>query len=105
MPSYNERLIIIITFIYYNDWQPISSRFITNLCVPMIEVILHAIIDDLRGRENQVFKISEEIDMGWWKSMTVWITIAKIGLPIAYMMASLAIVVPGVINVMLDGTW
>ena len=89
----------------YNDWQPISSRFITNLCVPMIEVILHAIIDDLRGRENQVFKISEEIDMRWWKRMTVWITIAKIGLPIAYMMASLAIVVPGVINVMLDGTW
>ena len=71
----------------------------------MVEVILHAIIDDLRGRENQVFKISEEIDMRWWKRMTVWITIAKIGLPIAYMMASLAIVVPGVINVMLDGTW
>ena len=71
----------------------------------MIEVILHAIIDDLRGRENQVFKISEELDMRWWKRMTVWITIAKIGLPIAYMMASLAIVVPGVINVMLDGTW
>ena len=92
-------------YFYYNDWQPISSRFITNLCVPMIEVILHAIIDDLRGRENQVFKISEEIDMRWWKRMTVWITIAKIGLPIAYMMASLAIVVPGVINVMLDGTW
>ena len=92
-------------YFYYNDWQPISSRFITNLCVPMIEVILHAIIDDLRGRENQVFKISEELDMRWWKRMTVWITIAKIGLPIAYMMASLAIVVPGVINVMLDGTW
>ena len=92
-------------YFYYNDWQPISSRFITNLCVPMIEVILHAIIDDLRGRETQVFKISEEIDMRWWKRMTVWITIAKIGLPIAYMMASLAIVVPGVINVMLDGTW
>ena len=66
----------------------------------MIEVILHAIIDDLRGRENQ-----EEVVMKSWKRIHVWITFAKIGLPVAYMMATLAIVVPGVINVMLDGTW
>ena len=71
----------------------------------MIEVILHAIIDDLRGKENQVFKITEEEDMRWWKRMPVWVKIAKIGLPVAYMMATLTIVVPGVINVMLVGTW
>ena len=66
----------------------------------MVEVILHAIIDDLRGRENQ-----EQVVMKSWKSIHVWITIAKIGLPVAYMMATLAIVMPGAINVMLDGTW
>ena len=99
LPTYIHEKLIIITP-YIPNWRPISSRFITNLCVPMIEVILHAIIDDLRGRENQ-----EEVVMKSWKSIHGWITIAKIGLPVAYMMATLAIVVPGVINVMLDGTW
>ena len=71
----------------------------------MIEVVLHAIIDDFRGNENKVFQITEEEEMRWWRRASFWITFSKIGLPVAYMMATLALVVPGVINVVVEGSW
>ena len=86
-------------------------RFISNLCVPMLEVILHAIIDDLRCNENKVFKINnkvypipEEKERRWWERASVWIAFAKIGLPMAYMLVALAIVVPGIINIVVEGS-
>ena len=77
----------------------------------MLEVILHTIIEDLRCNENKVFKINnkvlqipEEKKRRWWERASVWITLAKVGLPIAYMLVALAIVVPGVINVVVEGS-
>ena len=82
----------------------ISYRFIMCLCVPMIQVLLHAIIDDLRGDENKVFKMENVNEKKWWKRSSVWITIARVGLPLTYMLGALAIVVPGIINMMVEGS-
>ena len=70
----------------------------------MLEVILHAIIDDLRGDGSKEFLISEAEDIKFWKQASFWIKVAKIGMPVAYMLASLAIVVPGVINKIVNGS-
>ena len=70
----------------------------------MAEVILHAIIDDLRDYENKLLQITEEERLIGWRRVSVWITVAKRGLPVAYMMATLAIVVPGVINIVVEGS-
>ena len=40
----------------------------------------------------------------WWKKASVWITIARVGLPMAYMLVALAIVVPGIINMVVEGS-
>ena len=90
----------------------------------MLEVILHTIIDDLRGNENKVFKINNKVfprttfhipkrhkykipeakERRWWGRASVWIAFAKVGLPVAYMLVALAIVVPGIINIVVEGT-
>ena len=70
----------------------------------MIEVILLAIIDSLRGNENEVRPIQNEKEMRRVETASIWRAIAKIGLPIAYMLVTLAIVVPRVINVVIKGS-
>ena len=84
-------------------------RFITNLCVPMVVIILLAIIDNLRSNENKVktmipkTMIPVEEGIKWWERASFWISIAKIGLPLAYMLVSLTIVMPGLINIAVGG--
>ena len=73
-----------------------------SLCVPMTQVLLHAIIDDLRGDDNKVFKMGEETEKKWWKKSSSWITIARVGLPVTYVMVALAIVVPGILNILAE---
>ena len=87
------------------------KRFISNLCVPMFEVILLAIIDNLKGNDNKVFKINNKMlsipetkERRWWERASVWMAIAKVGLPVAYVLFALAIVVPGIINIMVEGS-
>ena len=77
----------------------------------MLEVILHTIIDDLRGNENKVFKINnkackmpEAKEKRWWERASIWITLARVGLPVVYMLVALAIVVPGIINIVVEGS-
>ena len=77
----------------------------------MLEVILHAVIDDLRSNENKVFKINNKVfkipekkEKRWWERASVWIAFAKVGLPVAYMLVALAIVVPGIINIVVEGS-
>ena len=82
----------------------ISYRFIMCLCVPMIQVLLHTIIDDLRDDENKVYKMENVNEKKWWKKASVWITIARVGLPLTYMLGALAIVVPGIINMVVEGS-
>ena len=69
-----------------------------SLCVPMTQVLLHAINDDLRKDDNKVYKMGQEAEKKWYKKASYWITFARVGLPIAYVMVALAIVVPGILN-------
>ena len=78
----------------------------------MLEIILHTVIDDLRGNESKVFKINNKIlsipetkKKRWWERISVWITVAKLVLPMAYMLVALAIVMVGVINILVEGSW
>ena len=75
-----------------------------SLCVPMTQVLLHAIIDDLRGDDNKVSRMGQEIDKKWWQKASSWITIARVGLPVTYVMVALAIVVPGILNILAETT-
>ena len=68
-----------------------------SLCVPMTQVLLHAIIDDLR-EDNKVFKMGQETAKKWYKKASSWTTIARVGLPVTYAVVALAIVVPGILN-------
>ena len=70
-----------------------------SLCVPMAQVLLHAIIDDLRGDDK---KMGEETEKKWWKKASTWITIARVGLPVTYVLVALAIVVPGILNILAE---
>ena len=79
-------------------------RFIMNLCVPMVVIILLAIIDNLRGNENLVkTMIPEDEYLKWWDRASFWIMIAKKGLPLAYMLLSLTVIMPGLINIVVGG--
>ena len=79
-------------------------RFIVNLCVPMVEVVLLAVIDNLRNNENKVKRmVPEEEETKLWERASFWIVVAKMGLPLAYMLVTLAIVMPGLINIVIGG--
>ena len=76
----------------------------------MFEVILLAIIDNLRGNDNKVFKINNKMlsipetkGKRWWERTSVWTAIARVALPVAYVLVALAIIVPGIINIMIEG--
>ena len=75
-----------------------------SLCVPMTQVLLNAIIDDLRGDDNKVSRMGQETDKKWWQKASAWITIARVGLPVTYVMVALAIVVPGILNILAETT-
>ena len=62
-----------------------------NLCVPMLQVILHAIVDYLREEDfTQEGK--------WWRKAAFWSNLARLGMPVAYVMTGLVIVLPGFIR-------
>ena len=74
-------------------------RFIMNLCVPMVVIILLAIIDNLRSNDNLVkTMIPKDEYLKWWDRASFWIAIAKKGLPLAYMLLSITVITPGLIN-------
>ena len=66
----------------------------------MIQVLLHVIIDELRGDDNRVFKMTEVKEKRWWQKTSLWITFARVGLPVAYILVALAIVMPGILNIL-----
>ena len=77
----------------------------------MFEVILLATIDNMRVNDNKVFKINNKIlnipeakGKRWWKRASVWIAVARVALPVAYLLVALAIIVPGIINIMIKGS-
>ena len=86
--------------------MPTSSlpRFVMSLCIPAIEMLLHAIIAGLLRNDDKVFVIPNKMRVTKrrpWMTTSFWIKISRVGLPIAYIVVALAIVLPGVVNVAL----
>ena len=79
-------------------------RFIACLCFPILEVLLHTIIDDLRHGDNKItfMGVKDRGDEKWWKSTSLWIKVARVGLPITYLLIALAIFVPGILNLIVE---
>ena len=76
-----------------------ALRFILSLCIPMLEVLLHTIIDELRVRNAKVVKIEEKLyGHQRWKKEEFWIKVARKWLPIAYLTVALAILVSGIVH-------
>ena len=69
-----------------------------SLCIPMVIVIIHTIIDHLQGNENRVYRMADEQDKKWLSRVTFWNTVSRLGLPIAYILLALAIIIPGLVN-------
>ena len=65
----------------------------------MLIVLLHTIIDHLEGDEIRVFKTADERKVKWFAHGSFWIAVARVGIPVVYILASLAIVLPGIINI------
>ena len=80
------------------------SRFIMSLCIPMTQVLLHTIIEHLRADKNKVHKMADMCHQKWYKDTSVWIRMARVGLPVAYMLGACAIVVPGIANILVEGS-
>ena len=83
-------------------------RFVMSLCIPAIEMLLHAIIAGLLLREDvvRVFKVSDKMKASKTSgqrltSAAFWVMVSRVVVPIAYVVVALAIVLPGVINVAL----
>ena len=75
-----------------------------SLCIPMLEVLLHTIIDELRVRNGNVFKMEEKVNVDkLWRTESFWVMIARTWLPLAYMLVALGILVPGIINTIISG--
>ena len=70
----------------------------------MAEVILHAIIDNLREEENKVFKMADIDERRWWCRASVWIIVARVGLPVTYLLVAIAIIIPGITNIIVQGS-
>ena len=70
----------------------------------MLEVSLHTIIDELRLQNGNVFIMEEKVyNDKIWKKESFWVKVARVWLPIAYMLVALGILVPGIINTLFSG--
>ena len=79
-------------------------RFVMSLCIPAIEMLLHAIIAGLMHDDDKVIMVSNKMRVPKrmpWMTPSFWVKISRVGLPITYAVLALAIVLPGVVNVAL----
>ena len=66
----------------------------------MAQVLLLAVIDFARDRDDKVFRIDTKLIRIKWKiGGKAWVKVARIGLPISFLILALLIVVPGIVNV------
>ena len=75
-----------------------------SLCIPMIHVLLHAVIDDLRSDGDKVTKMGAAEKKRRLGKASVWSKFARVGLPLVYMFAAFAIVFPGILNIITEGS-
>ena len=82
-----------------------KNRFIACLCFPILEVLLHTIIDELRHGEDKIkYMMSNGAEGKWWKKKSHWITFARVGLPITYLVIAMAIFIPGIVNLVISAS-
>ena len=83
---------------------PLLHRFIACLCFPILEVLLHTIIGELRSRDDKVYymKATDREGKKWWKKTYLWTKFARIGLPMTYIVITVAILFPGILNLMME---
>ena len=74
-----------------------------SLCIPMVHVLLHAIIDELRDNDS-VSKMGRIEEKRWWNKASVWIKFARLGLQIVYMVVAFCIILPGILNIVTEGS-
>ena len=69
----------------------------------MLEVLLHAIVDELRSDKVHFFKTrtSTMKEKRWWKMASMWIKVARMWLPLTYLIIAMALIMSGVFNVIL----
>ena len=71
-----------------------------SLLYPVAQVLLLAVIDFARDRDDKVFRIDTKLIRIKWKiGGKAWVKVARIGLPISFLILALLIVVPGIVNV------
>ena len=65
---------------------------------------MHTIIDDLRNGEDKVeyMKAKDKGEKEWRKKASLWIKFARVGMPVMYLVIALAILVPGILNLMIE---
>ena len=78
----------------------IVSRFILSLFYPVLQVLLLVMIDSARKDTDKVIRIgSQNIKQKkkWKIKETTWIRVARLWLPISFILCAIAIVVPGMV--------
>ena len=65
----------------------------------MLEVLLHAIVDELRSDKVQFFKTNTIKEKRWWKKASMWIRLARLWLPLTYFIIAMALILSGILNV------
>ena len=81
-----------------------------SLCIPAIEMLLHTIVaelpredtDDVKLFKVKGSKMAAKAKKGRMRRASFWIFILRAILPIAYVLVAMAILLPGVINVVLN---
>ena len=81
-----------------------------SLCIPAIEMLLHTIIaelpdddaNDVRLFQGRGFKMVPKPTKGRMRSASFWRFILRVILPIIYILVALAIMLPGVVNVVMN---
>ena len=65
---------------------------------------MHTIIDDLRNGEDKVeyMTAKDKGEKKWWKRTSLWIKFARVGMPITYLVIAMAILVPGILNLLIE---
>lgn len=65
----------------------------------MLEVLLHAIIDEVRSDKVKFFTTDTMKDERWWKKASMWVKLARVWLPLAYIVIATSLIISGIFNV------
>ena len=74
-----------------------------SICIPALELFLHTVRGILHSNENRAQMAFEKRhgNLKYWRKTYFWIKISRVWLPVGYLVAALAILLPGILNVTL----